>query len=311
MSGRILITGASGFIGRHVRRAIEERGEGARVVGVDLLPGDIVADIRDDAALARLPPVEVIIHCAALAKEPGSLPREYMRTNHGGTQALLRLAQTRGIRHFVFLSSMSVYGATESPCDEEAPHDPDTFYGASKALAETVLRDWQRQEAGRHLAILRPGVVFGPGEGGNFDRLVRTVRRGVFVFPGRRDARKACIYVRDVVGAVLHCLDAPRPVYVQNLAYDTRRLDEVVAAIGRTLGRRVVTPSVPETAIRAAFRVASLAEFGRPDHLRTFHPRRIDKVISSTNMISGKAGPAPYPLGWDLEGALREWLGAP
>src|SRR5205814_2232047 len=113
-----------------------------------------------------------------------------------------------GCRTLIFTSSISVYGPTESCKDETSQPVPSSPYGASKLVAERIHIGWQQTfPAERRLLIVRPGVIFGPGECGNVTRLVRAVCGGYFVYCGNRRVRKAGGYVKELCNAVLWTLD--------------------------------------------------------------------------------------------------------
>ena len=85
---------------------------------------------------------------------------------------------------------------------------PNTAYGISKLVAEKIHEKWQNGDtAHRQLTIVRPGVVFGKGENGNFTRLYWAIRGHKFAYPGRKDTIKACIYVKELVRFMLYRLE--------------------------------------------------------------------------------------------------------
>jgi UDP-glucose-4-epimerase GalE len=149
----ILVTGGAGYIGSHTARLLAERGR--EVVAVDSLErghraavGDLplaVADVSDRAALAELIDahrVDSVVHFAAYkaAGESMEHPGRYFHNNVGATAALLDTVAAAGIERFVFSSSAAVYGTPESlPVTEDAPVRPESPYGESKAMVETML----------------------------------------------------------------------------------------------------------------------------------------------------------------------------
>ncbi len=84
--------------------------------------------------------------------------------------------------------------------------EPVSDYGRSKLLAEGIHRQWLAGEAARRLVIARPAVIFGQGEGGNFTRLAKALRKGTFVYPGRKDTIKCCGYVGEIVRSMDHAM---------------------------------------------------------------------------------------------------------
>lgn len=100
----------------------------------------------------------------------------------------------------MFTSSIASYGAAEELKKETTLPTPNTAYGISKLVAEKIHEKWQNGDAThRQLTIVRPGVVFGKGENGNFTRLYWAIRGHKFAYPGRKYTIKACIYVKELV----------------------------------------------------------------------------------------------------------------
>jgi nucleoside-diphosphate-sugar epimerase len=181
---RVLVTGASGFVGRRVCAAL--LGGGHAVVapvrsGVSRVPlqegieVEVLADPLSAVALAPLlGGVDGVIHLAArvhIMTEKVTDPlAEFRRVNVDGTRAVLTAAQEVGTRRLLYLSSIKVNGESRdtpySELDTPCPVDP---YGQSKLDAEAVVRS---SGAGLSWTIVRPPLVYGPGVGGNFRRLL-------------------------------------------------------------------------------------------------------------------------------------------
>src|SRR5690606_6148915 len=136
-------------------------------------------------------PDPLIYNFAAVHTTPGHEDWEYYWTNVRGAIEVCRFAERVGASRLFFTSTMSVYGPQEEPVDEDTVPRPVNAYGKSKLLAERIHEDWQAARPDRRLVVVRPAVIFGEGEGGNFTRLAGLLRRGLFVYPGRRDTIKA------------------------------------------------------------------------------------------------------------------------
>ena len=121
---------------------------------------------------------------------------------------------------------------------------PTTPYGISKLVAEKIHRVWQAEDPGRRLSIVRPGIVFGKHERGNFTRLYNALDRVLFAYPGRRDTLKAAIYVKDLVRVMDEMVRAPRaPVQLYNGCLpNPPRIDEIVETMQQVIGRRRRVP---------------------------------------------------------------------
>ena len=224
-----IITGGTGFIGTHLTNLLKERYPNAQVYNLDIVkpgtPNPVVKDykpaLRDGQKLQstfieydirkpieNLPftPTEddVIFNFAAVHRTPGHEDHEYFETNIRGAENVVAFAEKWNIKKIVFTSSIAPYGAAEELKKETTLPTPNTAYGISKLVAEKIHEKWQNGDAAhRQLTIVRPGVVFGKGENGNFTRLYWAIRGHKFAYPGRKDTIKACIYVKELVRFLL------------------------------------------------------------------------------------------------------------
>lgn len=210
MTGPILVTGASGYIGRATVARLRAADLPVRV-GLHRLPngpsptdGRVRCDLDDvrslDAACAG---ASAIVHAAG--RTAAAMPDQL--------RALLGAAERAGINRFVSLSSIAVYGPAQGrvaepdiPPSGAAPDDP---YCAAKRTCETILQAWVTARPGRRVAILRPGIVYGPGSPLWVDRPVAALRAGVLGDLGARgDGIAALIHVSDVAEAIRCALAA-------------------------------------------------------------------------------------------------------
>ena len=315
MSGGALVLGGAGFIGSHLLAGLAAGGAGplisldiadpARpVAGVDYRRGDVRERFDD-----RVPEgVAIVYNLAAVHRTPGHPDHAYYDTNVAGAVNACRFAAGRGVRRLLFTSSISVYGPREAPYTETTPLQPVSAYGRSKALAEAIHESWvEADPSARRLAILRPGVVFGRGEGGNVDRLLRQLRRRAFVYPGRRDTIKGCGYVGELVRAMAFCAARDEPVYRANFAYPHPYGIETIA---RTLAAEAGLPAprltVPWWMVMTAEGVfEALGRVG----LRTGIDRdRVRKLLTSTHVRPDRLLADGYRFETDLAGGVRAWL---
>lgn len=157
---RFLLTGAGGFLGRHLGARLASEGTVERFVG----------DVRDPRAFEGLPRVDVAFHLAAQSMPRRSVehPRETWDVNVGGTLNVLEWARQGGAKRVVLASSAHVYGpAKYSPVDEEHPRRPVTPYGASKLAAESLALSYAASYP-LEVVVVRPFNVYGPGQGAGF-----------------------------------------------------------------------------------------------------------------------------------------------
>ena len=217
-----VIFGGSGFIGVFFAKQLLASGRATKVY---LYDREQVADkpfpyrtklVRDDARIVEVKgdvrqsitwqpeeEVSLTVNFAAIHREPGHEDFEYYETNLLGAENVCAWAERVACNEIVFTSSISPYGPSEQQKTEQSLPVPVTAYGGSKLVAEKIHQIWLAADSTqRHLVIVRPGVVFGPGEGGNVSRLIKAVMKRYFFYMGNRDTRKAGTYVKELCNAI-------------------------------------------------------------------------------------------------------------
>ncbi len=283
LPARVLVTGATGFVGRHfcerlVREGVEVRGL-VRAGGI-LPPGVAAAQARglDDRAgiRAALQGVEAVVHLAArvhVMRESESDPeRAFERVNVGGTALLSDEAEAAGVRRFLFMSTVGVYGVEGlARLDESTPTAPSTPYGRTKLAAENLLRQASLRGSMR-VGILRPPGVYGPGMKGNIPRLFRAVDRGLPVPAPATSNRRTLVYVGNLVDAgtaLLRTMGSGGGTYLVGDA-ESLSTAELVREIAAALGRPARVLPLPIPALRLVGRLG--------DQLRRAVPFPIDST---------------------------------
>lgn len=227
MAETVLLTGASGLIGRYVHRMLRERGD--KVVAIDRIAGDdvLACDLSEVHRLHELgSEAGAIIHCGAISGPMVARDNPYLivQSNIVGTANILELARVKAMRRVVYCSSVSAFGNTPAGLDlvpEDVVLKPTSVYGASKAAGEQLLEGY-RQQHGVDSVSLRPGWVYGPGR--TTDCAIRTMIEDAQAerptsFPFGRDFYRQYVHVQDVADAILLALDAkelPRRSYTIN-----------------------------------------------------------------------------------------------
>lgn len=309
-----VVFGGAGFIGGHLLARLAASGRYRRLVsydiaapkaavaGVDYVVGDVREPIAVDGEVAGAE----IYNLAAVHTTPGHQDWEYFWTNVNGATAVCAFARAIDARFLLFTSSISVYGPTEEPVDERFKPSPTSAYGRSKLQAETIHRTWLDADPGRRLVVVRPAVIFGPGEGGNFTRLARLLSRGHFVYPGRRDTIKSCGYVGELVRSMEFARDLHRREFTYNLSYPARTTTEqICAAFAEVAGFAEPRVTVPFAMMRAGgFAFELLSSLG----FRTSVNRdRIGKLVKSTNILPSALMSEGYVFETTLREALARW----
>ncbi len=211
----VLVTGASGFIGRRLRDALIELGADVVALRRAASPApsrgrSVVAEYADAASLERIVGEvrpEVVLHVAGATK--GVTYDDFRRANVLPTENLLAALRAAhpSVSRFVHVSSLAAYGPSEPglPHGEGAPRRPIEFYGESKLEAERVV---EAQGEALPWTILRPAGVYGPGDV-DYLGLFKPIERGLNVFFGNQAIATSMVYVDDVVRATLAAATSP------------------------------------------------------------------------------------------------------
>lgn len=327
----VVLFGGTGFIGTHLTQHWLREGLAERIVLVDVAPPRtaayaaglqeglrsgrvqyVAADVRRPIVEGQLPDrADLIFNLAAVHREPGHAPREYFETNLAGAENVCSWASAVGCRRMVFTSSISPYGPSEEIKDERSVPVPETAYGSSKLAAEKIHLGWQAGDANRQLLILRPGVVFGPGEGGNVTRLVRSLVKGYFVYMGNRQTRKAGGYVKELCRVAqfgLEQLDSrnQRTLLLNFSMNPLPALEDFVNSIQKSTGLKRHPMSVPRWALMSAsYPIDGIARaFG----IRTpVSPVRVRKLFRSTSVDPRGLRELGYQWQYTLDDAFADW----
>jgi nucleoside-diphosphate-sugar epimerase len=268
-----LLTGATGFLGTAIVRALRGRNyrlrtSGRRRLTANDLPNYQAADLRDQAAVARLVKgVDVVISAAGLTHGHGTPVQrddDFWRINADGAESLIRAAEMAGVRRFILVSSISVYGRRCPPYTESAPCFPANAYAQSKLAAERISTEIARA-AGMELVILRMAPICGEGARGNIDRLLQAIDRKRFIWIGSGTNRKSLIHVDDAASACVTaaCFDSLPQGGVYNVSAATCTMHEIVSSLAVALGRHIPPVRLPSQApLQLAGRACRLPVIG-------------------------------------------------
>lgn len=273
---RLVVTGASGFVGLPVCRALAAAGHDVRAVvrsaapPAELASFDVVAGC-DLEQHQRLPEVvrgaDVVVHLAARAHvmhdDPQRSDALYQRANVHVMQGLAAAAVAAGVKRFVFVSSIKVNGERTPPARPFTPDDapaPQDAYGRSKLAAERLLRDI----AGSRMdfSIVRPPLLYGPRMRGNMLRLFRLVEKGVPLPLGSIRNARDLLFVGNLAGLVEVLVHHPQAAGRVFLVRDGMPLSTpgLVRAIGTAMGRAPRCLPFPVRAMQGAARLVGARE---------------------------------------------------
>lgn len=257
---RIILTGASGFVGSRLFSQLERRSE-FRLTGLCRRQPrggsssglHVVGDLEQADLSALLVGVDVLIHAAARAHimedEVADPLAEYRRVNVEGTLNLARQAKAAGVKRFVFISSIKVNGEATvngrafSSSDEPAPED---HYGLSKREAEQGLMQLA-SETGMEVVTIRPPLVYGPGVKGNFASMIKLVEKRLPLPLGAIHNKRSLVGIDNLVDLIIRCIDHPAAANQVFLVGDGEDLSttELLRCVGKAMSRPARLISVP------------------------------------------------------------------
>lgn len=337
-----IIFGGTGFIGTHLTNLIKEQNNNAIVWNLDIIDPSkldkmtnskeieqytniknwktplkdnqprksefVYCDVRH--SIENLPftptPDDIIFNFAAVHRTPGHPDHEYFETNIRGAENVCAFAEKYGIKKIVFTSSIAPYGAAEELKKETTLPTPNTPYGISKLIAEKIHTIWQaKNERERQLTIVRPGVVFGKGENGNFTRLYWAIKGHKFAYPGRKDTIKACIYVKELVRFMLYRLEHHKEgVELYNCCFEPAyTIQHIVEVMKKVTGLNSTIFDIPNWIIMPTATIIGI--MGAPMGIC---PARVRKLQISTNICGKKLKSSGYQFKWSFEEALNDWF---
>lgn len=323
---RVLVTGATGFVGHHLcellmTRGYQVRGTFRTQYSGASLPKNIdwirIDTIGPDTEWSKaLDSVDYVVHLAALAHQIGpkgeGRAEEFVRVNALGTQSLARaVAASPTVRRLVFVSSIgAVRSVSSSQITATSICEPDTDYGRSKLLAEQYVRD-ALESGDPDWCIIRPVLVYGPGNPGNMDRLLRLIQTRIPLPLDAIKNRRSFIYIGNLVNLLVECLEHPEASGQVFLANDGKDMStpDLVRRIAQVSGQKVVLFPLPIAGLRLLGRFGDWVQHftGRSMGLDTYS---VDRLIGSLWVDSSPLGDL---LDWNppfsVDSGLRYTLG--
>ena len=297
---KVLVTGATGFVGSALVRRLLEAGHDVRAFvrtpskleALGLEVRDVVqGDITDAAALERaMPGVEVVFAIAGTFREPNLTDDAYRAINVEAVRHIVEAAARHGVRRVVHCSTVGIHGNVEGePFTEAAPLRPDGIYEETKAEGDTLALDLGRK-LGIEVVVIRPTPIYGPGDT-RLLKLFKMASKKRMVMLGNGDAGYHLVHIDDLASAFLQAATAEGVAGEAFIVGGAERpsLNEVVATIAGVLGQdeqRVVhLPAGPVRLLAHACEIAC-----RPVGLSPpLYRRRVDFFINDRRYDTTKA----------------------
>lgn len=311
---RAVVFGGAGFIGTHLLRALMADNRYDDVVSVDLVAPRVpvagvdykIADVRQPLVSELCEAPDEIYNLAAVHRTPGHETHEYYETNVAGATHICEFARKKNVAKLVFISSIAVYGPDEAAKSEQSAPAPQSAYGWSKLLAEQIQQSWQQEDETRKLVIARPAVVFGAGENGNFTRLAGALKKGFFLYPGRKDTIKACGYVGELIRSMQYMLHLDEGQSLYNFCYPRAyTIEDICKSFGKAGDLSQPRGVVPLPLMKlASVPFEILNGLGVKNGINR---ARIQKLVVSTNIVPEKLIASGYDFETDLDSALETW----
>lgn len=255
---RVLVTGASGFVGRPLVDGLLRAGYAVRAVtrrAVAFPPAvdaQIIPDLKDPIDWAPfLQGVNVVIHVAGLAHGHAANERysEFDQINWFGTQQLAQAAKTAGVERLVYISSVraQVGASAEHPVRETDEPQPTNYYGRSKLAAETAVA-----ASGVPFTIFRPVVIYGPNAKGNMRSLLRLARSSLPLPAASFTNRRSVLGIDNLISAIIFALKNPATIGETYLIADPVpvTVGEILSILRVARGRSLTTLRLPLGLVR-------------------------------------------------------------
>lgn len=307
------VVGGSGFLGSSVLRLLE--GKKASFCCLDIVPPVTetpfyMADVTSPLSAESLEGCQTVINLAAVHRDDVKPLSRYHDVNVEGARNVCEIASKAGVRTIVFTSSVAIYGFAPANTDEQG--EPNFFneYGKTKYLAEQVYLDWHAQDpSNRTLVIVRPTVIFGPGNRGNVYNLLRQIASGRFAMFGDGRNVKSMAYVENVAEFLVHCTGEKPGVHVYNyIDKPDLSMNQLVQVARKTLfdksGVGLRMPGFLGVTIGLCFDLLAWI-IRRPLPISSIRVKKFMATTQFSSAASETGFEAPYTLAEGLEKTLR------
>lgn len=262
---KLLITGSNGFVGNYFINKYKDK--------YDI---KTFSFLKDDINSLDCSDIDVVFHLSALVHQmSGATSEEYERVNVIQTLQLVKKAKESGVKHFVFMSTVAVYGIETGLMSEKSEYNPITKYGKSKLKAEIELQKLENKNF--KVSIIRPPIVYGKNAPGNMKILLKLINKVPLLPFGKIENKRSMVYI----GNLCHLVDEIITQEKQGifLASDDEPLSttRLIELIAKNLHKKVYLIKVPF--------FESLLKIVKPSfHKRLYGSLEIDNTITKEKL---------------------------
>ena len=240
-----------------------------------------------------------IFNLAAIHREPGHEAK--------GAKNINEFAERTSVLNIFFTSSIAPYGKSMVVSTEYSSLNPETPYGISKKKAEEIHKKWRGNNSDKKLIVVRPSVIYGPNDIGNILRMIKALKKGVFILPNGGHVIKAYGYVYGLVDSILFTMEKLDPEIIYNYAeYPLLNLREMTHEIKKELHYIKPTLSLPVGLL--AFIAMVFQRVNKILGLKSdIHPVRVRKAGFPTNIKPQYLIENGFEFKYGFLKSLRHW----
>ena len=230
---KLLITGSNGFVGSYFIKKYKDK--------YDI---KTFSFLKDDINSLDCSDVDVVFHLSALVHQmDGASCEEYERVNVTQTLQLAKIAKDGGVKHFVFMSTVAVYGIETGVMNEKSNYTPLTEYGKSKLRAEIELQKLENKNF--KVSIIRPPIVYGKNAPGNMKSLLKLINKVPLLPFGKTENKRSMVYIGNLCHLVYETITQEKSgifLASDDESLSTSRLIELIA---KNLNEKIYLIKIP------------------------------------------------------------------
>ncbi len=258
----VLITGASGCVGYALTKmlarsdfdviALDLKSVGTspirNISGIRIICGDFT-DVNVLHSIFNEQRIDVVVHLAAIVHKSNASSDDFFAVNYSATVALFELSRAYGVRHFVFVSTVAVFGNKNDVLDEESECFPVTPYAESKLAAEKFIRE--SGKSGTSYTIIRPTTIYGKYDQGNIARLLSVVNMRILPVVGDGNTLKSLVYVENVTEGISRTILNPDAFGQVFILSDKQpyTMNQIIQEMKSLTGKKVLIVRLPSAII--------------------------------------------------------------